>query len=409
MAEFTGERVVPGQVDVDLWNEHRSRYLFAARLCGNKRVLEIGCGTGYGSAELASVARSVIALDVAPEAVAHAATNFPRPNLHFLCANAVRLPLPDKSADLVVAFEIIEHLADWTALLSEARRVLQPLGQFLVSTPNKHFYAEARRHSGPNPFHVHEFDFQQFREELSRFFPHVSLFLQNHGAAIVFQPVDPPTGAQVSLDSSSTAPQESNFFLAVCASTAQTGSPAFVHMPSTANLLRERSQHIIKLEGELATKNDWLEKVKAEHQALVERFRDLKKELEERNAWAEELNSELSAARQHIDQIHAEKDVEIAAVATGYEEKVHKLEQECESHSRWAMQTQQKLDAKVQELKRCVDALHETEQTLKDRTEWAQRLDADLESVRAQLAIVKTSRWVRLGNAIGIGPGGRLK
>ena len=53
LAEFTGERVIPGEVDVDLLNEHMARYTFAARLARGKRVLDAGCGAGYGSAELA--------------------------------------------------------------------------------------------------------------------------------------------------------------------------------------------------------------------------------------------------------------------------------------------------------------------------------------------------------------------
>ncbi len=53
VSEFTGERVIPGQVNDDLWAEHISRYAFAARFAAGKRVLDIGCGTGYGTAELA--------------------------------------------------------------------------------------------------------------------------------------------------------------------------------------------------------------------------------------------------------------------------------------------------------------------------------------------------------------------
>ena len=46
MVEFTGERVIPGQVDLDLLNEHLARYMFASRLAKRKRVLDAGCGAG---------------------------------------------------------------------------------------------------------------------------------------------------------------------------------------------------------------------------------------------------------------------------------------------------------------------------------------------------------------------------
>ena len=72
MAEFTGERLIPGQVDADLLNEHMARYAFAMRLARGNRVLDAGCGAGYGSAELARIAKSVTGVDVACEAVEYA-------------------------------------------------------------------------------------------------------------------------------------------------------------------------------------------------------------------------------------------------------------------------------------------------------------------------------------------------
>ncbi len=405
MAEFTGERVIPGEVDPDLWNEHRSRYLFAARLCRNKRVLDVGCGTGYGAGDLARPAASVIGLDVAEEAVRYARQHYGRPNLAFLQASATALPLRDGTIDLVVAFEIIEHVDDWASLLRESRRVLAPGGQFIVSTPNKDFYSESRRLSGPNPYHRHEFDFEEFQRELTNHFSHVSFFLQNHGPSIIFQPSGPATGTEASVETQTAKPEESNFFIAVCAASPQTGAPTFVHVPSTANVLRERGQHIELLEDELRKKDAWLEKAKQEHAELLERFRTLEQELEERNQWAEQLNAELEEARRRLDELHATQDAAIAEISTGYEEKIASLERESESQSRWAMKTQQELETKSRELARCVDVLHQTEKDLQERTAWAQSLDARVQELEARVAVMEASRWVRLGRAFGLGPG----
>ena len=180
MAEFTGERLIPGQVDVDLLNEHMARYTFAARLACGKRVLDAGCGAGYGAAELAAEALTVVGVDVAEEAIEFARAHYPLPNLTFERGTCTALPHADGSFDLVVAFEVIEHLENWRELLREARRVLAPGGQFVVSTPNKLYYTESRGSEGANPFHVHEFEFAEFREELTAVFPHVSLYLENH-------------------------------------------------------------------------------------------------------------------------------------------------------------------------------------------------------------------------------------
>ncbi len=107
--------------------------------------------------------------------------------LHFATGVCERLELPDQAMDCVIAFEVIEHLAEWRKFLEECLRVLSPDGILLVSTPNKQLYAEARGEAGPNPFHVHEFEFSEFRDELARVFPHVRMIGQNHAPSVVFR------------------------------------------------------------------------------------------------------------------------------------------------------------------------------------------------------------------------------
>jgi SAM-dependent methyltransferase len=382
MIEFTGERVLPGQVDADLWNEHVARYSFAARLARAKNVLDAGCGSGYGAAALAEVAHRVIAVDRSGEAVAYARANYAQPNLNFLQASCASLPLPDASIDLAVAFEVIEHLADWREFLLEARRVLAPGGQFIVSTPNKDYYAESRRLSGPNPYHDHEFEYDEFLAELAAVFPHVSMYLQNHAEGIVFRPVFPECAAQVRVESGESGPEHAHFFVAVCALRAQTGAPTFVYLPTTTNILREREMHIAALEGELATKNQWLDQARSEHQELVEKFRQQTAELEERNRWAEQLNQEIEQRCQTIQELMEESVRQKA----DYEKSVA-----------WARRTQQ-------ELTHCAELLDKAEKTVVERTEWAQHLDKEREQLEAMLLGVKASRWVRLGRTFGVGP-----
>ena len=74
--EFTGERVIPGQVEADLWSEHFARYAFARRYAGGKTVLDAGCGSGYGSAELANEAALVTGVDFSADAVSYSADNY---------------------------------------------------------------------------------------------------------------------------------------------------------------------------------------------------------------------------------------------------------------------------------------------------------------------------------------------
>lgn len=411
MAEFTGERVIPGQVEPDLFNEHFARYHFASRLACGKRVLDIACGTGYGSAELAAVARSVTGLDVSSDAIDHAREHYPLPNLEFLQASAEQIPLPDHSFDLIVAFEVIEHLEDYPALLEQSRRLLSPSGQFIVSTPNKLYYEDSRRDSGPNPFHVHEFEYDEFRRLLAGVFPHVSLFLQNHSDSITFQPTDATHSIEVRSTAPPPEPGSAHFFVAVCAMAPQLGSPTFVFVPTTANTLRERELHIAKLEKEVATKSEWLDRALTGHKALVEQHQQQTDELQQRNLWAGQLNRDLTASQDRVGQLQTELAQEQTAAketVAQYEAKLRELEQDIAEKARWALETEQRLsqelDAKCRELAQCVSLLHESENTVEERTKWALQLQKEVEALESRLSAVSASRWYRVGRTLGLGP-----
>src|ERR1700687_3575442 len=95
LAEFTGERVIPGRVDADLLNEHLARYAFAARLARGKTVLAAGRRAGYRAAELAESALAVVGADIAAEAVAFARQHYRLPHLEFEQASCTALPHRD--------------------------------------------------------------------------------------------------------------------------------------------------------------------------------------------------------------------------------------------------------------------------------------------------------------------------
>ncbi|MBZ5672945.1 MAG: methyltransferase domain-containing protein [Acidobacteriia bacterium] len=367
MSEFTGERVIPGQVNDDLWAEHMARYALATRFAQGRRVLDLGCGTGYGTADLAQVASSAVGVDLAPEAIAYADEHFP--SARFLQCSASAVPFPPASFDLVTAFEVIEHLRDWRALLAEAHRVLEPNGLLIVSTPNKRYYAEARAKSGPNPFHEHEFEFQEFRTALGEFFPHLEILFQDRIEAFAFYDGTQKSRTEADLARPSGDPETANFFIGICSCAPIPQLASFLYAPRAANLLREREEHIRLLEQELAQVRTWLEETTAD-----------------RNHLQTQLESEQTRALQIITELN--------------EENRRKTD--------WALNIEKSLTAQVeqrtQQLAEAVRLLDTAEATVVERTDWARRLDTQLRETAAQLEMVRQSRWLKLGRQLRLGP-----
>lgn len=215
--EFTGERVVPGKVDALLWSEHMARYLFAADFVQDRVVLDAGCGAGYGTELLAARgAKSILGIDLAAEAIAYARNQYRRTNLEYQVMDVADLRLADHAFDMVVSFEVIEHLMDQEKFVAGIARVLKADGLFLVSTPNRSVYRQGEE---PNPFHTREFTGEEFSQLLSGDFRHVHILGQTHFAGIMLRPVSesPPVTEEVSVNHFlARAPHAPLYYLAVC-------------------------------------------------------------------------------------------------------------------------------------------------------------------------------------------------
>lgn len=161
---LTGERTIPGLAEENYWfRRHEVVYRRLAGRCVDREVLEAGCGEGYGADLLADVARKVAALDYDEATVAHVRARYPR--VEITHGNLAELPLADASVDVVVNFQVIEHLWDQGQFVSECFRVLRPGGVFLVSTPNRITFSPGRD-TPLNPFHTRELNAAELTELL---------------------------------------------------------------------------------------------------------------------------------------------------------------------------------------------------------------------------------------------------
>jgi len=161
---LTGERTIP---DLDIENywfrRHQVVYQRLAPRCAGRDVLEAGCGEGYGADLIAGVARRVVAVDYDETAVAHVRDRYAR--VQVMQANLADLPLPDASVDVVVNFQVIEHLWDQAQFVSECARVLRSSGLLMVSTPNRITFSPGRD-TPINPFHTRELNAEELTQLL---------------------------------------------------------------------------------------------------------------------------------------------------------------------------------------------------------------------------------------------------
>jgi GT2 family glycosyltransferase/SAM-dependent methyltransferase len=189
LIEWTGERCVPWSPDIQVVYEHFHRYLWAAQLTAGKRVLDLASGEGFGAALLSEGAATVVGVDIDPTAVEHAQLNYIGSNLEYRTADARDLSqFEDASFHVVVAFELIEHIAEHDVVLGEITRVLTPGGLAIVSTPERSAYD-----NGPgteNPFHVRELGHDEFDALLGSRFAHHRMWAQHVMSGSAMKAID---------------------------------------------------------------------------------------------------------------------------------------------------------------------------------------------------------------------------
>lgn len=148
--------------------EHIMRYVFASKL-SKGLVLDVACGTGYGSAYLSEKGSFVVGVDISKKALSIAKKHYCK--AEFVLADAIRLPFRENVFDTVISFETIEHIKNYLKFLSETQRVLKEDGLFICSTPNVKYTMHPH-------YHVKEFYPQEFFKTLEKFFKSVERYGQ---------------------------------------------------------------------------------------------------------------------------------------------------------------------------------------------------------------------------------------
>ncbi|MGX9145929.1 class I SAM-dependent methyltransferase [Mesorhizobium sp. 128a] len=151
-----GERQVAPTLD-GIRRDHRARYEFAAKILGKKkRVLDLACGVGYGSAILADAGHSVVGIDRSDAAIDYGRQHFRRKNVALRAGDISEADGYEPNAfQAAVCFETIEHLLDPLEALKSLRKAAPTL---IASVPNETVFP----HGGRYKFHYRHYTRAEF-------------------------------------------------------------------------------------------------------------------------------------------------------------------------------------------------------------------------------------------------------
>ena len=306
---FTGERFIPGIENSNLETEHIQRYLSVCDIVKGKKVVDAACGEGYGSRILSDFAEDVIGIDIDKETIERAAKKYELiKNIKFLVGSVEKLELDDKSVDVVISFETIEHVDSGiqNSFLSEIKRVLKDDGILVMSTPNKAIYSDL--HGYKNPFHVNEFYYCDFVEFLKKEFKNVVLYNQSFEIVSILTRAGINTEEIKYYSNDFSKEPEGKYFVAVASNkdiSEEKISSAFFF---EVGALEKTNSRIVQLQQEEETRNKHISNLDYEIHTYQKRINELQNKEEERNQHIRHLDEKIDGYNKRIEELQKEEE-----------------------------------------------------------------------------------------------------
>lgn len=173
--EYVWERMYPGTVFTPYkkFIRHMVRYNFVKQYIRPEDIIiDAACGIGYGTRYLAPHCRQVNGVDISNGSLSFGSAHYHYPNISWLKADVMELPVGSETISHYVSMETFEHVQPVEKFLHEINRVLQPGGYAFISTPNGG--AASRKHIN-NPYHEHEYHFNELTKILGGIFQEVHI------------------------------------------------------------------------------------------------------------------------------------------------------------------------------------------------------------------------------------------
>jgi SAM-dependent methyltransferase len=299
-AEACAERFDPATMNGLIAADHLARYWLAARLTGGLEVLDAGCGMGYGAEMIARAGASRVAgIDLAPEAIA-AASERAGEVAEFQVGDVSDPPFEGGSFDVVVCFEVLEHLEDPEPAITALKGVLRQGGLLIASSPNRGVYPPG------NPHHLHEFTLEELRDSLQARFANVVVMRQHPWLASLIDngtlgsPGDEPVMASIA---SADKPADSWTYVVALASDGAIDEPGPISVLAETGELRSLREAIGTAEARYQTLHDASERLRGDRDLLCKALMTANQDRGRLRGAFQAVQRDLHEAERHLREL----------------------------------------------------------------------------------------------------------
>ncbi|WPO83987.1 class I SAM-dependent methyltransferase [Chryseobacterium sp. JJR-5R] len=164
---------------------HVATYEYAKQFTAGKKVLDFGCGSGYGAKMLSETAEYVFGVDISQEAVDFAKKEYISPNLDFITYSG----LGNEKFDVITSFQVIEHVKNDSEYITQLKKLLAPKGILLISTPDRKNRLFNYIQKPWNIFHLKEYSYKSLKQLLENHFSTVEILKIGSDCDLVFEEI----------------------------------------------------------------------------------------------------------------------------------------------------------------------------------------------------------------------------
>ncbi|KYH34466.1 putative S-adenosylmethionine-dependent methyltransferase [Clostridium tepidiprofundi DSM 19306] len=302
--EFTGERFIPDDKNnSEIAIEHIQRYRAILDVVKDKVVLDAASGEGYGSYILSQKAKFIYGIDISEEAIINANLKYKKENVKFIRNSIEKIELQDKSIDVVVSFETIEHVNEKTQekFLQEIKRILKDDGVLIISTPNKKIYSDNANYK--NEYHIKEFYYEEFYRFLREFFEYVEFYVQGKQIVNVLRNTASSKNEVYNLiKMNDFLYVEDKYIVAICSNKEIKQLNLNSIVIDNENNYEKIMRRIVELQDEIQEKNRWAFSLDKEIENKNTLINTQNKRIEELSNWGNKLDNILQIKEEVINK-----------------------------------------------------------------------------------------------------------